>query len=522
MIKRVKIKEFRVLRDIEFLLGKNITVIAGQNGTGKSTLLGLIGNSCQIDKKEGETIYGLQFKTDFSEIFKASEKFDKPGSRRVEIYFCDENFEEEIDYRYFRTTWQKKNSKKQLKNGEKRFRVIPYRIDKSLKRGKKESKYKMPVFYLGLGRLYPVGEIKDELKVLSLRLDEEDKEWFFESYNKIFAFNEKILDFKVSRAKGVDSKKAVGFSTADYDYLLNSAGQDNLGQILLAILSFKRLKKTYEKYSGGLLLIDELEATLHPSAQTRLLNFLIEISKELKLQIIFTTHSIHLLQEISIKIRSNKRSENNPIELVYLSRANEILEVFQNPSYDIIENDLKETSIVTSMSFRKIPVYTEDAEARFWLKEVLLPRKILERLEFVEMSFGCDQLYGLRVKDPRYFSKVIIVADGDFKNLEEIKGFKNFLILPGEKSPEELIYNYLIKLDGNHSYWHDELAREFGFTKRYFLNNSPLEMSKYSGFSTKREKFKNWFNDHLERFKQTNLFEYWKDDNKELVKNFQQ
>ncbi len=42
IIKSVHIEKFRGFEDVEFELGKKVTAIAGQNGTQKSTLLGII------------------------------------------------------------------------------------------------------------------------------------------------------------------------------------------------------------------------------------------------------------------------------------------------------------------------------------------------------------------------------------------------------------------------------------------------------------------------------------------------
>jgi len=69
--------------------------------------------------------------------------------------------------------------------------------------------------------------------------------------------------------------------------LTNSSGQDNLGQILLAILSFRKLKEEQgEQWQGGILLIDEIDATLHPAAQSKLIKLFIQEAKENKLQIL--------------------------------------------------------------------------------------------------------------------------------------------------------------------------------------------------------------------------------------------
>lgn len=85
MYKNLKIREFRQFQDNEILLGKRITVLAGRNSTGKSTILGLLANSGELKKKDGTTITGGQFRAEFSEILHGSKKYDASGSDRVKI-----------------------------------------------------------------------------------------------------------------------------------------------------------------------------------------------------------------------------------------------------------------------------------------------------------------------------------------------------------------------------------------------------------------------------------------------------
>ncbi len=44
IIDRIHIAKFHGFKDVGFKLGTNITIIAGQNGTQKTTLLGLLGS----------------------------------------------------------------------------------------------------------------------------------------------------------------------------------------------------------------------------------------------------------------------------------------------------------------------------------------------------------------------------------------------------------------------------------------------------------------------------------------------
>lgn len=53
ILSEFKIINFRNFHDINFSLGKRITVISGQNGVGKSNLLSLIASGSGISKKSG-------------------------------------------------------------------------------------------------------------------------------------------------------------------------------------------------------------------------------------------------------------------------------------------------------------------------------------------------------------------------------------------------------------------------------------------------------------------------------------
>ena len=105
MINNIRINDFRQFKNKNIFLGKRLTVLAGRNTTGKSTILGLLANSSEIKKKDGVTYSGKQFRAEFSEIFHGSEVFDKSGANRFRINVVNEKGEE-IDYRDFRTAWQ--------------------------------------------------------------------------------------------------------------------------------------------------------------------------------------------------------------------------------------------------------------------------------------------------------------------------------------------------------------------------------------------------------------------------------
>ncbi|WP_122640497.1 ATP-dependent nuclease [Romboutsia sp. Marseille-P6047] len=502
MINSLEINDFRIFKNSHIKLGKHITAIAGKNGIGKSTILALLGNSCELKSQFGKTIFNTAFRTEFSEIFKASKEFDKSGSNKCKINFSNlSDINKITESKICRVTWQKD-----------RFRVIPETKGENGNSRKKES----PSLYLGLSRLFPVGEANDDgMKVESVKLSEDEKIYFMEHYRKILNLNfgeECDVDFiNLGETK---RKKSVGITTSTYSSITNSAGQDNIGQIILSVLSFKRLykSKTYD-WNGGILLIDELDATLHPHSQIKLVDYLYSECKSLNIQVVFTTHSTTLLKYISTKTLYNKPDIVNNYEIVYITKSNGPLNILQNPSYFIMKNDLNISSILDSS--KQINVYSEDSECRWLFKNLIGNYNIY--INPVNIQLGCEDLLRLNKADPAYFSNIMFVLDGDVedKKIKENNKFGNIIKLPGKVRPEELIYDFLINLDPYDQFW--TKAFSFGFNKESLMEYGP-HSNHYQGKD--RERFKQWFNDNLNHFEILKVFDCWKEHNSEDYNKF--
>jgi predicted ATPase len=505
MLHSIELIDFRNLKDIKINLGKYITAISGRNGLGKSTILALLGNTCEMKIKDGKTIFNSQFRTEFSEIFKASKMFDKSGSNKCRVNFCDINNVNTItENKICRTTWQ---------NNGKRFRIIPETKD-----GINNNSRKMdwPSLYLGLSRLYPVGEVIDaKLKVKNLDLQKE-QEYFIKNYADILNLNfDNSSDVHIDMIDIGDTerKKGIGINTDQYESITNSAGQDNVGQILTAILSFKKLKKENANYKGGLLLIDEIEATLHPIAQVKLINFLYIAAKELNLQIVFTTHSVSLLELLSQKIINNDSINMNDYEVYYCSKANGPLKFYRNPEFPVMKSDL--VLAMPGSNIDKIAIYSEDKEARWLLNNLL--KKYSMYIRCIDSKLPCSVLLQLNKNDPLYFANIIFVLDGDVQQQEVINSNKhgNIIKLPGTVRPEQVIYDFLLDLEGDSQLWQNGL--QISFTKETIKEYGPYS-DKYKG--KEREKFKKWFNDNLEIFESLRVFDYWLEKNNEEAEKF--
>lgn len=269
MIQKLHIERFRGFQDVDCELGSQVTVIAGRNGTQKTVLLGILSQPFSITDDEnpmkGETpLCGGNYKSAFADKFKFSPVFDKPRTHEWTIYvdgnapFSIESIPRDSDTIRF---WRKGD------------------------RDKGSGYLQYPVIYLSLKRLLPIGEDTKLKESDTVKLSAKEIEEFKTLHKKILISLDKLDTPKYIEST---SKNTLGVNTDLYDWRLNSAGQDNLGKIVLALLSFKRLHDKYrEAYKGGILAIDELDSALYPASQIKLFEVLRHYSAKYNIQVIF-------------------------------------------------------------------------------------------------------------------------------------------------------------------------------------------------------------------------------------------
>ena len=517
-VTKLSLGDFRLFNGAEVYIGKMVTAIAGNNGTGKSTVLGILANSSQLKGKK--TLLGKPYRGEFSELFSADKDHD-PTGQKIHMWYEEKGVELEAD---FRTGWQKTKGREGGDDAEERFRVIPKR--RRLDGTPTESKIESPVIYLGLSRLYPVGETVDTVTAKSRRWgDAADEEWFNENYSKILSIHEPIKSLSSLSISGISSKSGTGVETDTYGPTANSSGQDNLGQILLAVLSLKKLRDEMGgDWDGGLLLIDEVDASLHPAAQQRLLRLLLDESRACGFQVVFTTHSTVILRELSEKNQHNPVSSPGGVEVAYLSCANGSLTSMRNPSWGTLENGLYVTN--SALSRRPVSVFSEDAEARWLMRGILgaVRPDVIGNIEFLEISLGCDEIKKLYAGDFSYFREKVVVFDGDVSDasieekipptLRQTGG--NIVRLPGGKRPENVVWDYLQERPvGGSELWAELDGVGINWTS--IVENPPEDM--YQGCD-ERVAYKNWLNVHLDFFNRAHVLKHWVNDNRSEVDAF--
>lgn len=541
-ISKLAIQNFRkLIRIDEIKVGKKVTVISGVNGVGKSNLLSLIASGSGLTRAKPT---GGNFQPNFTEYFKIDSK---------------ENFEDYKIYIEYKNqddgdTVKKRLSFKDDSAQNRGIRVIPRTsnflfedettIEEESKRVKEKyniggaGRVKLPTIFLSLARLFPLGEslvtttnISNRNHFFQNNAHEKYKEW----YNIVLPGSIKQNSTAKHLSKEATNSNSFYIPLKSTTEQTQSVGQDNLGHIISALVDFYLLSLE-ENYNGGILCIDEIDASLHPSAQRKLLDLLVAVSDQLNIQIFLSTHSLTILKEI-LKL-SEKESDN--YQLIYFKDTNmPYPATYKN--YRSLKADLFDELRVPSPI---VKIYCEDRMTQQILK-LLLKAAInlnidnIHRIpehEVIPVYLGSNQLMKLFDNDS-YFKNISILVDGDSRNDNKIK-IKDYIInpnidkgfntikhsntivfLPGFLPPESYLY-YIVYEYVNNKIKHTDFWRALGnnpdttnFTtdkvEQNFLNISPLEND-----SLKKETY---IKNLVSFFEESNILtDYYKDNMTEL------
>lgn len=501
IIKKIHIQKFRGFSDIDFQLWAHITAISGQNGTQKTTILGIISQWFAITDENNPMYWkrplcGGNFVSSFSEKFKLSAEFDKEWQHEWTYFFCDNMIE----------SFTMQSIVRDRRTGKLRF----------WKKGdRSEWSWYMqyPVIYLSLKRIYPIWEDIKLREAENIDFTQDEINWYHRWYKKILLLQrENVTSIWYL---STTNKQTTGINTDTYDWKGNSAGQDNVWKILLAILSFKRLKEEYpDNYKWGILAIDELDATLYPASQIKILEFLHKMTEEYRIQIVFTTHSLTLLEKIE-EMRIKKGKKDTTIKLLFLDKVDNKVTI-EERWFQYIKHKLEVALRLEAIHSDKIDIYTEDAEWVLFAKSLLLWTRIIKNLNFVKVNAGWDQyLHWIEKKIPTFlYPNSIIILDGDVSQSsnnkqKKIKKKRNIIYLPWTQSPERLLADFLSNLNDDDQCWENGFSYQLCFSE--FLLDEVQES---------REKAKRRFNSDIIQSYFTQILKYWKKQHKDQVEEF--
>lgn len=527
IIREIEIEKFRAFENASFSLGKRITAISGRNATQKTTVLGMIGQPFTISSKEHpmygcKTIDGYNFRSQFKEKFKISPEHDIIGEHKWKLKLHNGVYEQNY-YSVESIARRQAGHEPTLRfwNAESRARGAGY--------------VQLPVYFLSLSRLFPIGE-SGKTQAIPSTLTPEELDYCISNYRTILSIQNISGNPSVGIEKSAGAKTFAGVSDQTHDIFTNSAGEGNITRIILAVLSFKRLKEQYDRdYKGGILLIDELDATLYGFSQSKLVDYLWKAADEYKIQIVFTTHSPIILKCVNKYQRRERQVKgiNLPLyaydsSIVYLEprydqegkRTIMPKNITTSSELNVVLNDI---NLAIPTGGNKINVYCEDARAISFLQYVLseaLGINLELYLSFVDIDLGWANYVQLAEKRVPEFRNNIIVLDGDVQTKPEyrtkartVNESGNFLFLPLviEKSIFELLKNYAA-----FSRFQASFSRVPAFTYDVCFNNWPLDANSYETVD-----FKHWYAQAETALGDQNvLFSFWCSEHRSDVDAF--
>ena len=523
---------FRKLGDLTIEFGDRLTLIAGHNGIGKSTIQGLVANTFGVPRGGPKSYFGEPFYANIERIVYLALE---------EVVIAQENptTAPTVVAEVGGVTVRKRCAMTQ-RSEWKRARVVPRTIEKA--EGDpvgQDAKVPLPTIFLGIKRLASIGEA-DEGEVASrkITMHSEDSQLMADFVRSVMIGTQVTTDVTHQSIKG-SGKKTVQPGYVAHDALAISMGQDSLGSIATALASFNRLQREQgDDYCGGLLVIDELDVGFHPHAIDRLVKVLKTHAKRLDLQIIATTHSPRMIEAVHPDGGGNSKA---PDKVVYLLDTRHP-RLADDQSLEAILDDMalrQDAGVPAKAKKPVLGVYFEDSEGAQFCdalyptsKRTALGRKLGVQIKLIPLGVGGSNLIGLPDKDPLFKDRVLIV-DADTSIPQKAAARGNTIKLPchrgahgTDRSPENVMKTFLrAVIDASGGPFHEALRR-FSVTNPSTDKVSNTFFADDSSASAQREASKGWWVAHWNQLKRWGVMREWAichaDEAAEFVKAFEE
>lgn len=375
---RIAINGLRGWSGQEFKLNFPIMAVVGENGVGKSTVL-----QCAA------SIYQPQDP-------------DRAG------WFASDFFPD--------TAWEKVTGATILYTAHQGESVINQSLRKPGERWRgNPERPKRHVEYIDLSRIQPVPARTGFSKFAKPQISEASFEAFepirLERLSQVMG---RQYDFAKMSLTDVDNTRSVPVLVqqgATYSGFHQGAGETTVTELLKADLP-----------EYGLVLIDEIETSLHPRAQRRLIRDLAEMCRLRGLQVILTTHSPYVLDELPLDARAYIVQSGTSKSIVYgVSPEFAMSKMDDIPQYEC-------------------DAYVEDAHSQRMLIEILarFAPDVVGRCRFI--PYGAASVgfaLGTMVDKNRFPRPSCVFVDGDQA------AARGCVQLPGDDAPERVVFEQL-------------------------------------------------------------------------------
>ncbi|HEV3457261.1 MAG TPA: AAA family ATPase [Thermoanaerobaculia bacterium] len=359
-----------------------IVAVSGENGSGKSTIIQAAASIYNPSESQNRGWFASDF---FPETF----------CDRIENATIRASIREGLNSSSAITTVRKTQI---------RWRGNPRRV-------------KRHVEYIDLSRIQPVSARIGFSRLAKAGVSEKDsQEWDTEATNRL----SDIMGRQYTQARRVltsaDPKRRISVLTLTGSNI--SGFHQGGGELTMTEL----LEKDPQKYS--LVLIDEVETSLHPRAQRRLIRDLADLCRERELQIVLTTHSPYVLEELPPEGRG------------YILRTGGERQLVMGVSPDFAMTKMDE------IPHPECDIYVEDERAEGVLREVLVvyAKDAVNRCKMIRYgTANVGQALGQMVAADRFPRPSLVFVDGDQPQMT------GCIRLPGSDAPERVIFDALQK-----------------------------------------------------------------------------
>ncbi|EHY90025.1 hypothetical protein SacazDRAFT_03144 [Saccharomonospora azurea NA-128] len=385
LLRSISIDGLRGFKHSDIELPFPVMALAGENGVGKTTILKLAACAYEQDIPNQRSFQPGEFfpSTSWDEVTKVWVNYEyKQGPKGPPL--------------------------KSLRKPSSRWRGMDKRPSRK-------------VFFLDISRTMPLEALSGYAQIAKKTAREASSTELAEEYRNRLAYimNREYIGARFATTNDAKSNRQVGILGRDfgeYSQFHQGAGEASL---LSLIQTLERIPDC------SLLLIDEVEASLHPKAQRRLIEFLLWLSRTKSVQVILSTHSPYVLESLPPEARALVLRGKDGAKIIYGASTEFCM-----------------TSIDDEQHF-ELSIFCEDDIAQAIIRELLARRdpNLLRRCKILKTGpSDVVETLGKLSQESRlpYRSVAFVDADIDARFAEK---------LPGSKAPERQIFEDLRDAD---------------------------------------------------------------------------